>query len=203
MKEKLRRFFVKSNYPVIDGLKIELAKLICRRIAEIGIFGGFLWLLCRLIKWLQSPVFLTKGYFLSVTITSYALLIYVLLLIRSQRSPYVQYRQDEFLRLVWRWNYCSYKQRVIDLKAYCPICDTELELREFENSYPSCCVSCSCCGIETQELESTRKVIEKQIERCIDRNLRTGDWRKYSSRIADIRSKFLPSAKAKVANAKR
>ena len=109
----------------------------------------------------------------------------LLLLIASElrkeiKEPsFYDYIEDKFERLTWRWRY-STSGNILNLWCYCPICDTVLTYEELIDHYGYrdryTHFNCDHHG-EIVKIKGDCDSIVACVERQIDRNIRTGDYK--------------------------
>jgi hypothetical protein len=107
----------------------------------------------------------------------------------AQEPTYLDYLEDSFDGLVWRWQFGS-RGTILNTWCYCPSCDTVLVYREdFETSYGFgggmknvTHFTCERCNSKKATLEGHRNSIIPRIERQIDRKIRVGEWREVIGR---------------------
>jgi len=90
------------------------------------------------------------------------------------------YVEDDFFGVPWRWRYIS--NQVYDPWAFCPSCDTQLVYSQtggrFSPEPRSVTLFCERCRQDRLVHDGDRNYLVAAVKRQIDRNLRTGDWKK-------------------------
>lgn len=99
---------------------------------------------------------------------------------RAAAPEWKAYVEDNFHGVRWRWRYSSATSP--DPWAYCPTCDTMLVYTQQGNRFSPeptiVTLFCERCDVKHLEHEGDKNYLVAAIRRQIDRNIRTGDWRK-------------------------
>lgn len=86
------------------------------------------------------------------------------------------YLQDQFRGVIWRWSYR--RKKIIRIAAFCPRCDTQLLFKPSGSmSTPCTYLHCERCHDNLCVMEGNYSAVTDTIQRLIERNLRTGEWK--------------------------
>ena len=94
------------------------------------------------------------------------------------------YSKDYFLNAKWTWHYN--RGVPAGIWAYCPRCDTQLVYSEYYDSGSNRIrLECEHCNSTLVSEVGSRDYLVAKIARQIDRNIRTGEWKKHVQPRAD------------------
>lgn len=100
--------------------------------------------------------------------------------LQSREPEWKSYVEDRFLDVPWRWTYLG--DSIHAPWAFCPACDTTLIYEErwggYANEPKTIHLHCERCNLERLRYEGNKNYLTALITRQIDRNIRTGEWRK-------------------------
>lgn len=152
------------------------------------------------IKWVCSAIVSGVSYSVRVPVSILVLLVVITgwLILRAiasviQATPqpptttYLDYREDVFQGVIWRWNYSHGNINFSNMLAFCPHDDTLLVVTSSPpKRYPVPNIPfyayCETCGqswpLEFPEHDFSTEGMKRSILRQIDRKIRTGEWRK-------------------------
>lgn len=96
-----------------------------------------------------------------------------------------RYTEDSFFGVTAKWRWSPLRLRPVDIRVLCPRCSTRLvsgsgiELQQHEHiTMPVQRFYASCERCNRQVAEGNVEHLIDRIERQIERNIETGDWRK-------------------------
>lgn len=138
--------------------------------AILGVFGPVWWWLISAWRWVVHPVPVPLVVFVAMV---GALVVFALGLLRKMQEPplppWLDYREDRFLEVIWRWRYRSDDQLAeASLTPYCPRCETGLRLQPQSYAAVGTCFICDECSFRQDVPGSVDEVFER-VARLIER----------------------------------
>lgn len=95
----------------------------------------------------------------------------------KSRRTYLDYTEDEFLGMRWRWKYHP-DGGIYHPVSYCPLCDCRLSLDDTKDgARRQLLFECKRCGDTRLTFETSDDVVE-QVHRLIQKNIRTAAWKR-------------------------
>jgi len=82
--------------------------------------------------------------------------------------PWIGYREDTFLDVVWRWQYDGHRLDEHSIGAFCPRCQMRLRVEAGGYRTVMTTVCCEDCGFR-HEVEGNPKQVLDRVERLIER----------------------------------
>lgn len=96
-------------------------------------------------------------------------------IIPSKIADWLDYTEDWFFLIHWRWKYHPRDDTIYDLLPYCPIDDTLLVIQE---NWPAVKIYCETCGEEFGHYEGGFEILKGKVLRQIDRKIRAEEWKR-------------------------
>jgi hypothetical protein len=82
--------------------------------------------------------------------------------------PYLTYRQDMFLEVIWRWDYDGHYLAKHSIAAFCPRCETRLRPESHGYMTFTTTIACEECGFR-REVEGNGPEVIDRVARLIER----------------------------------
>jgi hypothetical protein len=138
--------------------------------------------------WLSTPHAVAGWIFAGILLlASFGLFVaFAFIAIWARGNAWQSYCEERINGVVWRWQYR--KGEINGLRPYCPMDDTLLlctvtRPSPYNDLPPKTDFDCDNCGRVHSE-QRIYEEIQDKVERHIDRNIRTGRWRKDLGEIA-------------------
>jgi len=97
-------------------------------------------------------------------------------LVFGRRPGFLDYTNDRFLGLTWRWRYRRFGRPDVPW-AYCSVCDTALIYNsEGDGGRMRTVLTCETCDRTVLQHEGDAQYLAAKILRQIERRIRTGEW---------------------------
>ncbi|MCK5117000.1 MAG: hypothetical protein KAR44_10395 [Candidatus Aegiribacteria sp.] len=164
------------SHPVISGLIVFVIGPSLIAIIKWGFTAVVNWIF-SIPELLFSTIILPIWLFIILLITSITGVVFGLHSLLSKRNRIIEdYLWDTFFGVTWRW-YQSDLYGLINLKAFCPEQDCDMELKFIRkmitaSGRPLTYYSCPNCGKKDLLFDGTLSDLKKHIEKLIERNIR-------------------------------
>ena len=174
--------------PVFSGLIAGVGTLLV--VNHFTDFFNWLWNKTTYVgnavfSWMNEPSEIPKWVLLLLCIWFACSLIFICLVFYanreepSQEASWLDYKEDDFFNLKWRWQYVD--NAVSYMNCFCPRCDFQILPRNGSDFKQGRIIdisefACDSCNFVVHRNKSAYDVQEEAI-RHVQRNLRTGDWK--------------------------
>jgi hypothetical protein len=176
MKNRAKKILSGIAVLVIGGVILANIGAIWRTVVDsLKAVWGFLGSSLTLPMWLVILVGL-------VALLAIGFCVLVVWTAKTNQPSHLNYQQDEFFDVTWRWAYYSDGTVNEDaLWCFCPKCETMI-VYEIDNYNGIIKLSCETCQQEVGTYSGSRSHLRGRIARQIDRKIRTREWREVITR---------------------
>ena len=94
-------------------------------------------------------------------------------------SWHLNYKEDVFFHILWRWQYDSTWQPE-NINTFCPKCDFQIYPQNASGfrSIDHIAFHCEVCSLDLADFDERYKVLENKVIRLLQLKIRNGSWKK-------------------------